>query len=406
MRRFLKDVASYASELTSATLKGFNDFFFAAADPTALGLIRIAAGLLAFWSLFVLGLDLQDYFGTTGWADSGVVRMLERPFSWSFWFYVPDAWLRPIWFLCLAIVFLFTVGMFSRVTAVLSWVIVVSTVHRLPVALFGFDQVLSVLLLYLAVTGASDQAVSLDHFLKRWRQARWCAAMGRAVPQKDRSRLTVGPDGRGVPPATVSANLALRLIQIHLVLIYAMAGLAKLQGPSWWTGVALWKTMTTGEFAGLNLTALAAWPLLINCLTHASLVLELAYPVLVWIQLLRPLMVAGIVILHLGIAVTNPGLTEFAFVMIAANLAFVSGRWLRGLVAGTGGPLVTVLYDGACPRCRASAALILAADPDHVIAPVDITAIDVRTIHPQSNERIVHAIDARHNYTRHCDEGL
>ena len=172
MRRFLKDVASYASELTSATLKGFNDFFFAAADPTALGLIRIAAGLLAFWSLFVLGLDLQDYFGTTGWADSGVVRMLERPFSWSFWFYVPDAWLRPIWFLCLAIVFLFTVGMFSRVTAVLSWVIVVSTVHRLPVALFGFDQVLSVLLLYLAVTGASDQAVSLDHFLKRWRQAR------------------------------------------------------------------------------------------------------------------------------------------------------------------------------------------------------------------------------------------
>ena len=28
----------------------------------------------------------------------------------------------------------------------------------------------------------------------------------------------------------------------------------------------------------------------------------------------------------------SPGLTEFALAMIAANLAFVSGAWLRGLV--------------------------------------------------------------------------
>ncbi len=382
MRRFLKDLASYASELSSATKKGWSNFFFTAADPTPLGLIRITAGLLAFWSLFVLGLDLHDYFGATGWADPDVVRVLERRLSWSFWFFVPDAWLRPVWLLCLAILFLFAVGLFSRVTAVLSWVIVVSTVHRLPVALFGFDQVLSVLLLYLAVTGASGQGVSLDHFLKRWRQARSHAAISRAVPLKARSRLPVGPPGPGIPPPTVSANLALRLTQIHLGLIYAMAGLAKLQGPSWWTGIALWKTMTTGEFAGLNFTALAAWPVLVNFLTHTSLILELVYPVLVWVKLLRPLMLAGMVILHLGIAVTNPGLTEFALVMLTANLAFVSGRWVRGLVAGPDRPVVSVLYDGACPRCRASLALIMAADPDQVIAPVDITGVDVRTIHP------------------------
>ena len=58
--------------------------------------------------------------------------------------------------------------------------------------------------------------------------------------------------------------------------------------------------------------------------------------------------------LHLGIAVMSPGLTEFALAMLAANLAFVSGTWLRGLVTGADQPAVTVLYDGACPRCRAS----------------------------------------------------
>ena len=53
----------------------------------------------------------------------------------------------------------------------------------------------------------------------------------------------------------MSANLALRLIQLHLVVIYGMAGLGKLQGPSWWNGMALWGTMTAGEFVVLDFTA-------------------------------------------------------------------------------------------------------------------------------------------------------
>ena len=68
--------------------------------------------------------------------------------------------------------------------------------------------------------------------------------------------------------------------------------------------------------------------------------------------------------------------------MLAGNLAFVPGPWLRSLVTGTRQPAGRVLYDGACPRCRASMALITAADPDHVIEPVDLTAVDVTTVHP------------------------
>ena len=101
MRRFLKDLATYLAGLTSAAIKGWNDFFFSPADPTPVGLMRIAAGLLAFWSLFVFGLDLNDYFGSTGWAEPGVIRALGRPLSWSFWFLVPDGWLRAVWCGCL-----------------------------------------------------------------------------------------------------------------------------------------------------------------------------------------------------------------------------------------------------------------------------------------------------------------
>ncbi len=381
MRRLLIEAAAYLGDLGRTAVRKWSEFFFSPADPTALGLIRVAVGLLAFWSLFVFGLDLPDYFGSNGWAEPGVIRSVEGPLTWSFWFPVPDVWLRTVWCVCLVILAAFTLGFSSRLTAVLTWIIVVSTVRRVPIALYGFDQVLSTLALYLALFGASGQAVSLDRFLRRWRQARSLAA--KSLKRGGTTGRRVRPDEPARPIPTVSANLALRLIQLHLAVIYGMAGLAKVQGPSWWDGTAIWKTMATGEFVVLDFTALADWPMLINLVTHASLALELLYPVLVWIKRVRPLLLAGVVVLHVGIAVMSPGLAEFALAMIAGNLAFVSGAWLRELAIGPTQPELRVLYDGGCPKCRASLALITAADPDHVVEPVDLTTVDVSKVHAQ-----------------------
>ncbi len=383
MRRLVIGLVTYLRELAAASRRGWNSFFFTPSDPTPVGLVRIVVGVLAFWSLLVLGLDLHDYFGTHGWADPAVIWQTQRarqPFSWSFWFLVPDALLRPVWLISLVILGLFTVGAFSRVTAVLAWVIIVSTVRRVPIALFGFDQVLSTLALYLAATFSSGQALSLDRYFRRWRQAR---AVARSPGFRDPGGgRRVTPGDSGAPQPTISANLALRLIQLHLVFIYAMAGLAKVQGPSWWNGTALWGTMTAGEFVTRDFTPISAWPLAVNFLTHTSLGFELLYPILVWIPILRPLLIAGAIVLHLGIAMVAPGLTEFGLAMIGANLAFVPGAWLRSLVTGKAQPALRVLFDGACPRCRASMALLTAADPDRVLEPVDLTAVDVQSVHP------------------------
>jgi len=383
VRRLVIGLLTYLRELTAATRQGWTAFFFAPSDPTPIGLIRIVVGGLAFWSLLVLGLDLHDYFGTRGWADPAVIWQTQRerqPFSWSFWFLVPDSLLRPVWLICLVILGLYTVGAFSRLTGVLAWVIIVSTVRRVPIALFGFDQVLSTLAFYLAATFSSGQALSLDRFFRRWRQARATARLPGSRDSGGGRRVT--PGDPGAPQPTISANLALRLIQLHLVFIYAMAGLAKVQGPSWWRGTALWGTMTAGEFVTRDFTPIAAWPLVVNLLTHASLAFELLYPVLIWIPILRPLMIAGAIALHLGIAMVAPGLTEFGMAMIGANLAFVSGAWLRSLVTGRDQPAARVLFDGACPRCRASMAFLTAADPDRVLEPVDLTAVEVESVHP------------------------
>ena len=93
--------------------------------------------------------------------------------------------------------------------------------------------------------------------------------------------------------------------------------------------------------------------------------------------------------------------------MIAGNLAFVSGGGCVDWSTGAESAGLRVLYDGACPRCRASAALITAADPDHVVEPLDLTTIDVREVHPSLRRedclRSMHAVSAAGRITRGFD---
>ncbi len=378
MRRLLTDPLQAVARLANAVRDGWNRFVFTPADPTSLGVVRVATGILAFWSLFVYGLDLQGFFGSTGWSTpEGVTAFLKEvdPTAWSFWLAIPDGLLRPVWIVCLVILALFTCGAFSRVTSVLAWAIIASTVRRSPVTVYGFDQILSTLCLYLAVTGASGKAVSLDRYYARWRRNR------AEVARRSKTGTWTAPSGR--PEPSIAANIALRLIQCHLVLIYGMAGLAKLQGPAWWNGSAFWGTVAAGEFRLFDLTWLASYPQLINAFTHAGLAVELLYPIVIWNRAGRPIVLAIVTLMHIGIGITL-GLVEFSLVMVAANLAFVSGPWLRSLVAGAvpGQVAGRVLYDGACPRCRASMAIVSAGDPDRLIEPVDLTAVDVTKVHP------------------------
>src|SRR5262249_51639296 len=157
------------------------------------------------------------------------------------------------------------------------------------------DQIVWTWALYLAVCGASGQAVSLDRFLSRWKKARQILAKRPTSDSWSRGL------GSGVPEPTVSASIGLRLIQLHLCLVYGMAGLAKLRGPAWWIGTAIWGVLAAGEFRRFNLTWMARSDSLLNLLTHAGLFLEVSYPVLIWVKKLRPLLLVAVVFMHLGI---------------------------------------------------------------------------------------------------------
>jgi hypothetical protein len=195
---------------------------------------------------------------------------------------------------------------------VLTWVVAVSTARRAPVTLFGFDQMNATWVLYLAVSGASGRAFSLDRLLARRRHATG-------------GRRPGGSDEEGRPKETVSANLGLRLIQLHLAVVYGSAGLSKLMAPEWWNGSALGLILLTPEFRRLDPTWFLAHPSLLQVLTHAAVAFEICYPVLIWVRPLRPLLLAAVILMHVGID-QMLGLTEFGLSMMAANLAFLPVR--------------------------------------------------------------------------------
>jgi len=295
-------------------LDGWNRFWFEPADPATLGLIRIFAGAMLLYTHLVWSLDLDAFFGAQGWLPRETVALLQKDtYAWSYlwWFQNSPVALWSVHLAALVVFALLTVGLFTRVTSILALIATLSYVGRVPGALFGLDQINTMLALYLAI-GPSGDAFSLDRWLRRRRAG---------------SVLPVEPKW--------TANLAIRLIQIHLCIIYLFAGTAKLTGAGWWDGTAMWMALGNMEYQSLDMTWLADWPRLINFMTHVTVYWEIFYCALIWPRLTRPVMLALAIPMHMGIAICL-GMVTFGLAMLIANLAFVSPALVRRLLRAPG----------------------------------------------------------------------
>jgi hypothetical protein len=203
---------------------------------------------------------------------------------------------------------LFTIGLWTRVTSIMALVVVISFAHRIPEALFGLDQINALLTLYLAI-GNSGQALSVDRWMARRR--------GAAAAQ---------------PAPSVSANLAQRLINVHMCVIYFFAGTAKLQGPAWWNGEAMWRAFSNLEYQSTDMTWLAWHPWLSNLMTHVSVLWEISFCVLIWRPRWRPVMLAGAVVMHVGIGACL-GMWTFGLIMLVGCASFLPNEAVRQFVA-------------------------------------------------------------------------
>jgi hypothetical protein len=210
---------------------------------------------------------------------------------------------------------MFTLGLFTRVTAVLAWIGTLSYIQRATTSLFGMDTIATILCTYMMLAPC-DRAFSLDSVISRLRR-----------------KKAGDPNWDAPPEATGWATFVTRLMQIHFSIIYFAAGASKLLGGSWWNGNALWSVMANYEFNPMGsplymeiLNYLAnnrvLWEIATTGGCVYTLFLELAFPFLVWYPRWKWVMMIGAIGLHTMIGVLM-GLTFFSILMMLLVSSFL-----------------------------------------------------------------------------------
>lgn len=297
-------VARYPLDLGRWLVEGWNRFWFTPRDPATLGVIRILAGAMLLYTHAVWTIGLEDFMGAHPWVPRASAEFIYGPetmrWTWSLlWWCDTPAKLWTAHAIALAAFFCLTIGFQTRIASVLSFVFCASYANRVIASQFGLDQINMMLALYLMV-GPSGAAYSVDRLIARWRA-------GKPL---------------GLPVPSIMANVAIRLIQIHMCVIYFNAGISKLQGQMWWEGSAIWGAVANLEYQSFDCTWLCNHPYLGALMTHTTVIWEISFAALVWNRMLRPLVLFVAVPLHLGIAF-GMGMITFGFVMLYGCMAFV-----------------------------------------------------------------------------------
>lgn len=286
----------------------WNRFWFTPSDPVLVCLLRLLVGAAGLYYLLSFTPGLVRWFGQDGLLPASLVNELTNSFHWSYWKLVDVP--RVLWMvhgIGLIVLVLFTVGLCTRVTAVLALAAVLSYIHRAPMIAGPFESVLSMLLLYLCLAPCG-RYFSVDAYRK-------------GSPNAERH----------VTPS-VAATVSVRLMQVHLALLYLMFGLSKLAGETWWAGEAVWWLIARTESRLVDFTGLHDSIYLINLWTHAVVVYELTFAVLIWRPLARPILLL-ISLLMWGSLALLTGLISFSAIMLIANLCFVPPSTVRRFVA-------------------------------------------------------------------------
>lgn len=309
-----------AKSWLTGCVSAWDRFWFTPRLPHTLGVLRIAAGLMLLYSHLVLASDLMSFLGDDAWINNETARQLHdgafREADWArsyLWYISSPGVLWAHHLFTIAVTACFAAGLLTRIAAPLAVALQLMYLHRLTGALFGLDQIVTYSAMYLMISPCGS-CFSLDARLRK-----------RLANRRRDSRLLQWL----LPDATpsIAANIATRLLQLHLCVIYLFGGLSKARGQSWWDGTAMWYSVGNYEYQSVDMTWMASFPRLTSALTHATVCWEIFYCALVWPKLTRPIVLAIAVMVHGGIALFM-GMITFGTMMIAANMIFIQPEWI------------------------------------------------------------------------------
>ena len=283
----------------------FKSFFFKEQSPTPVALFRI------FFGFFVLQVSLAEilpnfycFFGQKALIDIATIAR-------NWWQPTPvfDAFLLlpagDIYRLAFFFVFLFfalclTIGFQTRLSAIIVYLGLLTLDRQNPFILDGGDDFMRIMS-FLLVFSAAGEAYSIDRMIKAKR---------------------AGCKLSELPPALV-APWAQRMIQIQISLIYLSTFLAKIIGPQWQNGTAVYYASQLVDFARLPLPWLTTNYFGYQFLNYYTLIAELAMGTLVWIKPLRYPILVMAALFHAGVDLTM-NLPCFEWLFVCSYINFIA----------------------------------------------------------------------------------
>jgi hypothetical protein len=283
---------------TYRRLPGSGGAFLAApASARPLAFLRIGLAAVLLVQAFALWGTVDQLFGRLGlvqWTVTEAIAPVGVPrLSWAAAALAPLG-LDPAQSLrAVVLVYVLSLvgllaGWRTRCMAVVAWLTHLALMTSGRSAVYGVDALAHVTLFY---------------FL--WLPVNAAASLDRAA-----GRVSGAPSGK--------ARLGLRVLQLHLCVVYLASGLLKASGDHWWNGEAVWRTLMCRDLARFDFAWLAAVPWLPRLACWGTLLLEIGYAFFVWPRWTRKPLVLGVMGLHVGIAVAM-GLWSFSAVMIVLN---------------------------------------------------------------------------------------
>ena len=288
----------------SAAEAAWNRFWFEPTPTSSLAVLRIAAGIVTFVWALSLAPDLHAFFSRSG--------ILPTHPSLPYWHGLLRLWpgdtaIALVYAVLLISTLCLTVGYRTRAAAILVWLTILAFQRRNPWIGNSGDLLVRDLALYLALAPAG---VSLS--IDRWRRAR--------------DRFWEFPE---------RAPWALRLLQIHLTLMYFFIVWSKVRGTTWNDGTAVSYALRLNDVVRLHLPSAVSTSLLLsNLATYGTLLTELSLVVLVWNRRARPWVLCMGVAMHLAIEVTLV-IGFFTLAVLAAYVAWVPADTMSHVVLRT-----------------------------------------------------------------------
>lgn len=279
-------------------------FLFPEESDTWLSVFRFGLGCGVILRCLLLRNDRSRMFSVTGEAIIGrelseaMVAVESRLIPTLQWLIDAAArlgldqptTLHLIWIALLAAGCSLVAGFFCRASAVVAWFLHLATVKSGGLLSYGVDNFITIGLFYLMLTPFPDRH-SLD-----WRL--W--------KSEAQSPQLLG--------------FWRRILQVHLCMIYFFSGLAKSLGSGWWDGSNIWRALTRPPFNILPPEVIANWKYILPLAGISICVIELGYPLFIWLKHTRRLWLSLVCAMHVAIGLMM-GMHLFALIMIVLNLA-------------------------------------------------------------------------------------